>query len=216
LVAIILITAPQWRLAELNLDVRKSRKTYFKAMSELALPGRNMVERTHQTEPLRTPLSQDEMVAVISGITSAEKTTLMMIARNIAQKRRAMKYQYGDLVQEAFCRVLEGRRTWPQGLPAMVFLRGVMESIASEWRSEFVSEEIEHGDDGVAERGTIAKLEIKRIVAAFDDDPIAQKMIIAMMDGEKGAELQQSAGLDDLSYATKMKKIRRRLAKLNA
>jgi hypothetical protein len=55
-----------------------------------------------------------------------------------------------------------------------------------------------------------------KIIKAFDDDPIAQKILVAIMKGARGEELLKLSGLSPTDYASKRKKIRRRIEKLEA
>ena len=57
----------------------------------------------------------------------------MKIARLYARKT---PYDKEDLIQEAFARVLSGRRAWTKGTGPVLFLGGVIRSIAWEWKSE--------------------------------------------------------------------------------
>jgi hypothetical protein len=52
----------------------------------------------------------------------------------------------------------------------------------------------------------LAKIDVMKIIALFDDDPVAQKIVIAMMDGTGGEELEQLSGLNSTEYETKRKK----------
>jgi hypothetical protein len=68
--------------------------------------------------------------------------------------------------------------------------------------------------EGAAARGMRAMLDVKRIMTHFEDDPIAQKMLMGMADGTRGEELRQASGLSTTEYESKLKKIRRRIEKL--
>jgi hypothetical protein len=57
-------------------------------------------------------------------------------------------------------------------------------------------------------------IEVKRIMSLIDDDPIAQKIVVGMMEGARGEELQQASGLSPTEYESKRRKIRRRIEKL--
>lgn len=59
-----------------------------------------------------------------------------------------------------------------------------------------------------------AGLDAQKIIAIFDDDPIAQKIVIAMMKGSRGEELREISGLTQTEYENKRTKIRRRLEKV--
>ena len=156
-------------------------------------------------------LSPPEVVRAVNTLTNGEKTALIKVARLYARKT---PYDHEDLVQEALTRVLDHRRLWPVGMSATLFLGGVIRSIAWEWKHEFHGEETDVGDEGVQERGTIARIDIRKIIALFDDDPVAQKIVMGMMDGARGEELLEASGLDPTDYESKRKKIRRRIEKL--
>jgi DNA-directed RNA polymerase specialized sigma24 family protein len=162
-------------------------------------------------EPCGATLSNQEIAAAIQALTDADKTAVVKIARFYSQRSQ---YAHEDLLQEAICRVLEGRRAWPRELSGRIFLGGVMRSIAWEWKSELVDTELDASDDGAAERGANAWLDAKSIVAQFNDDPPAQKIVVGMMEGLRGEELEQASGLTDTEYQSKRKKIRRRLEKM--
>ena len=156
-------------------------------------------------------LATAEITNVINTLRDGEKTAIVKIARLYARKT---SYGHEDLLQEAYCRVLDGRRGWLRGVPAVPFFHGVMRSIAWEWKREFTSQEIDIGDEGAVERGTLAKIDVMKILALFDDDPSARKIVLGMMDGARGEELQESSGLDPTEYESKRRKIRRRIEKL--
>jgi hypothetical protein len=125
---------------------------------------------TGEYERTADHLAAAEITNVIKTLRDGEKTTIVKIARLFARKT---SYGHEDLLQEAYCRVLDGRRGWARGVPAVPFFHGVMRSIAWEWKMEFTGEEIDIGDEGAVERGTLAKIDVMKILALFDDDPIA-------------------------------------------
>jgi hypothetical protein len=158
-------------------------------------------------------LAPEEIRSAINTLPVGEKATLVKIARFYA---RRTPYEYEDLIHEAYCRVLDSeRRTWRRGVPALLFLAGVVRSIASEWKSEILNEEVGVGDVGASARGVMAKMDAVKIVALFDDDPVAQALVVGMMEGARGEELEQSSGLNRTEYESKRKKIRRRIEKLD-
>jgi hypothetical protein len=65
-------------------------------------------------------------------------------------------------------------------------------------------------EDGTA----AARIDMQKIIEMFNDDPIAQTVIIAMMDGARGEELRKASGLTQTEYESKRTKIRRRIEKL--
>jgi transposase len=100
------------------------------------------------------------------------------------------------------------------------FLAGVIKSIAGDRKREQAlkrtvpNEEREVGDEGTEARAIQAKLDVRRIMSLFDDDPIAQKMLTGMADGTRGEDLARAIGLSPTEYESKRKKIRRRIEKL--
>jgi hypothetical protein len=163
-------------------------------------------------KPDALPLSRAEIESALRGLTAGDKTALMKAAQRWAKIRR-IPFDPDDLFQETICRVLDGRRPWPRDRRAIEFLAGVIKSIAWEWKG-LHDEEIELGDGGAEERGLLAKIDLKRIVALFDDDPIAQKILMGMADGRRGEDLERASGLSPTEYQSKRKKIYRRIEKL--
>jgi hypothetical protein len=159
------------------------------------------------------PLSQLEVETAIGRLTDGEKTALMKIAMLYARKT---PYDHQDLVQEAFTRILSGRRVWPRGANASLFLGGVIRSIAWEWKRERPFKVTEATDITVQERNANAAIDATRIVSLFNDDMVARKMVMAMMDGARGEELQSVSGLGKTEYESKRTKIRRRIEKFFA
>lgn len=155
--------------------------------------------------------SQAEVINELKALTDGDKTALMKIANAFATKTY---YSHEDLFQEAICRVLSGTRTWPRDVAALSFFVGVMRSIAWEWRSEEQDEPPDVADPRSSERHAIASVDVTKIIALFDDDPIAQKIVIGMMEGARGQELQDLCGLSKTAYESKRTKIRRRIEKL--
>jgi RNA polymerase sigma-70 factor (ECF subfamily) len=153
--------------------------------------------------------SQPELVAAIAQLTAGEKIAIMKIARLYA---RGTPFDHEDLIHEAFARVLEGRRIWPGHLAAVKFFGGVLRSIAWEWRRD------RHGEVPPVETATDpgapdAALDAEKVVALFDDDPVAKRIVLAMMEGARGEELQAISGLNRTEYQSKRTKIRRRIDK---
>jgi hypothetical protein len=159
-----------------------------------------------------TSLSLAEAEAAIRALTDDDKASLMTIAMMYAGKT---PYEHEDLVQEAVCRVLDGKRVWPRGLEPVKFLWGVVRSISSEWKKKRKPPKIipEWVDPTGEERRAIAGLDAVKILALFDDDPVAKKIVQGMMEGMRGQELQDLSGLDKTDYESKRTKIRRRIEK---
>jgi hypothetical protein len=155
-------------------------------------------------------LSLCQVERVLASLSDGEMIALMKIARLYARKT---PYDKEDLIQEAFARVLSGRRAWTKGTGAVLFLGGVIRSIAWEWKSEGPLDATPSTDLKMEERNAHAAIDATKVVALFDDDPVARNMVTAMMDGARGEELQAMSGLGKVAYESKRTKIRRRVEK---
>ena len=161
--------------------------------------------------PAAASLSLAEARVAIRALNVADKAALMKLACLYARKT---PYDHEDLLQEAMCRVLAGARAWPRHVAALPFLWGVVRSIAWEWKKEFVECDLDTTDFDGEERRAIANLDVVKVLALFDDDPVAKIIVRGMMEGARGQELQQLSGLDKTEYESKRTKIRRRIEKL--
>jgi hypothetical protein len=155
-------------------------------------------------------LSLSEAERAMASLSDGEKTALTKVARLYARKT---PYDKEDLIQEAFARVLSGRRAWTRGIGPVLFLGGVIRSIAWDWKSEGPLDATPSTDLKIEERNANAVIDGVRIVALFDDDLVARNMVAAMMDGARGEELQAISGLGKIAYESKRTKIRRRIEK---
>src|SRR5215510_5758654 len=97
---------------------------------------------TGEYERAADHLASAEIASAINTLGDGEKTAIVKIARLYARKTR---YGHDDLLQEAYCRVLDGRRRWLTGVPPLPFFQGVMPSIALEWTLDFPSADIDIG-----------------------------------------------------------------------
>jgi hypothetical protein len=89
-----------------------------------------------------------------------------------------------------------------------------MRSIAWEWKSKPHEPVVDARDPGCGESPMIASIDSAKIVAMFADDFVAQKIVLGMIQGARGEELQLSSGLGKVEYESKRKKIRRRIEQL--
>jgi DNA-directed RNA polymerase specialized sigma24 family protein len=155
--------------------------------------------------------SQAEILLAVQSLTVSNKTALIRVARAYARKT---SYGHEDLIQEAYMRVLDGKRGWPKNVAAVPFLCGVMRSIAWDWRAEDHDGNADVELIGYEDRTAAARIDMQKIVEFFNDDPIAQTIIIGMMEGARGEELRKVSGLAQTEYESKRTKIRRRIEKL--
>jgi DNA-directed RNA polymerase specialized sigma24 family protein len=164
-----------------------------------------------ELEPSTATRSLTEVASALKALGDADKTALMKIARIYAARTC---YGAEDLLQEAMCRLLSGARIWPRHVALIALLAGVMRSLAWEWRQQAATEAADATDLKSGEAHAIATIDIGRIIALFDDDAIAQKIVIAMLQGARGQELQELSNLGKTEYESKRTKIRRRIEKL--
>jgi hypothetical protein len=162
--------------------------------------------------PAREYFSRAEVVEAIQSLTSVEKTKLLRYAM---VKAAQTPYEGVDLLQETLTRCLEGRRAWPTDVCAVDFLCGVTKSIASEWTKPLPVESLEDEEHAIGEeernaiairreeRHAVGRIDAGKIVKLFADDVIAQRIIIGIMEGVRGEELQQSSGLNKVEYESK-------------
>ena len=164
-------------------------------------------------EAAASTLSQGEIIALVRSLTPGQKTALVKVAKLYA---RRTDYEFSDLIQEAYSRVLAGDRVWRRDLSAVTFLSGVMRSIAWEWRrsGDAAVDDADLSDEGSEARGVIARLDVQRVLSLFDDDPVAKRVAAGMMVGTGAEEMQVACGLSRTEYESKRKKVRRRIEKL--
>lgn len=167
---------------------------------------------TTRPEPAAATLSRAEVAAAVRSLTAGDKIALIKVARLYAKKT---PYDHEDLLQEALCRVLAGTRAWPRGVQALPFLWGVVRSIAWEWKKKIPDKAPDGADVEAEERRANAAIDVAKVIALFDDDPVAQAIVRGMMEGARGQELQDLSGLDKTDYESKRTKIRRRVEKLS-
>lgn len=178
---------------------------------------------------IATIRGRDEIADAIQTLTPADLARLRKVASIYSRPQIGPM----DLLQEAFVRALDGR-TCPAHVDVVKFLADAMRSIANgegekvEHRLPRVSivsktgetlpkalnspdpapnaeEQLIREEDAAVVRG--------KILAIFDDDPVAQIIVEGMMEGMEGEELRDLAGLDKTAYDSKRRLIRRRIDK---
>lgn len=139
--------------------------------------------------------------------------------KRIAQlrARQLTGVEWNDLLHEAVLRALEGSRRWPEQVSVVVFLAGIMRSLADEyWRQHRVraalyampASEVADGAAG-PEREAIARNALTALDRLFRGDEDALKVITGLSHGLTAEEIQQGYGMDATRYATTRRRIRR-------
>ncbi len=171
----------------------------------------------------RPALSPAEVEKAVKTLSEADSIRLRKAANYYARPAIAAD----DLLQEAVCRALEGRRRCPTDVDVVSFLAQTMRSIASEEGEKstrygvVVSVEAEDGGASVlpipqsAEEVAMSDEGASRIrdaiTSLFDDDTKAKDLVEGIMEEFTREELRDLTDLDETAYDTKRRLIRRRI-----
>lgn len=176
-----------------------------------------------------TPLSTADIDAALRALSDVGWARLRKIARSLAH---LYQIEAEDLLHEACCRALDGRRRCPNNVDLFKFLGEAMRSIASdtlkavnrrpELRLVSDSDDDENAYDPPdeqlnTEEKIIREQEVTRkkqaILNLFEDDPVAHIMVDGIMEGMEGGELRAFTELDKTAFASKRRLIKRRIEK---
>lgn len=175
-----------------------------------------------------TPLSTADIDAALRALSDVGWARLRKITRSLAH---LYQIEAEDLLHEACCRALDGRRRCPSNVDLFKFLGEAMRSIASDTlkavnrRPELRL--VSDSDDENAydppdeqlntEEKIIREQEVTRkkqaILNLFEDDPVAHIMVDGIMEGMEGEELRAFTELDKTAFASKRRLIKRRIEK---
>ena len=171
----------------------------------------------------RTPAAR---ALALKLVTEADLLRLKVMARLHARGLPA-HVDWGDLLQEAFARMLDGSRRRPDDVPLGAFLAGVMRSLKAEhWRRahreaaqlpkllaqlESTDSQGEEACDASPgpERRLIATQELALIDQLFADDARALQVILGLAEGRSPQEICASFGMSKTDYDSTRKRIRR-------
>jgi hypothetical protein len=188
-----------------------------------------MVTPSAPVQPVRPVLSVTEITDGIRNLSDADKYRF----------KRASQYwgsagarPPADLRHEAVRRAIDGSRKCPRRLPIVVFLIGVMRSIACADRRALQrarratipsdAPDCQTILDGIDPRISPEEqmlrneemIEMKaRVFALFEGDAVARDLVEGRFIGMEGKELQELVGLSDKDFATKSRFVRRRIDK---
>jgi hypothetical protein len=195
-----------------------------------SIRGRRTVAMVTPSAPAETVLSVTEVIDGIRGLSDADALRF----------RRASHYlSHGDarspteLRNEAVRRAADGSRKCPRNLPIVVFLFGVMRSIASTDRKAadrtpklaVVPRDSSAGatllegvdprlspEDRLIKDEEITELKV-RVLDLFRDDLVIHTLVEGLITGMEGEELRKLVGLSLKDFATKRRFVRRRIDK---
>jgi DNA-directed RNA polymerase specialized sigma24 family protein len=165
----------------------------------------------------RAHLSPSEVRRALDRLRPAEILRLSLLAQHWAAGLR--QYDADDLLNEAFDRVLSGRRPWPSEVPTPAFFNGVMRSIASQWRHGGGRETlIEDGEEGATEKiegGLDPDHELNdllcRMRMSLDSDAQALGVFEHILVDSDREEAQTALGIDATGYDTARRRMIRHL-----
>jgi len=174
-------------------------------------------------------LSTTDIESTLQALSDVGWARLRKIARSLAH---LYQIEAEDLLHEACCRALDGRRRCPSNVNLFKFLGEAMRSIASdaskavkrhpELRLVSDSDDDENAYDPPdeqlnTEEKIIIEQEVTRkkqaILNLFEDDPVAHIMVDGIMEGMEGEELRAFTELDKTAFASKRRLIKRRIEK---
>lgn len=178
-------------------------------------------------------LTEDEMRLAVAALSDVDLLKLERAAVWLTSRRSISP---DDLLQEAICRSLEGARRCPRGVRLVAFVINAMRSILSSHQKASAGDPIElatpvsalsEGDDEIdplanirdsaptPEQQLLAEDEANQMKAAlhrlFDDDPVAELVLLDIFAGLTAEEARADLQLDETEYATIRRRIRRRI-----
>lgn len=183
-------------------------------------------------EPVLAHFTTAEIDAAIQALPELGKARLRKISQALAA---IYPIEAEDLLHEAYCRALDGRRRCPCDVDLIKFLAEAMQSIASDSlkAAKRRPPELRLVTDGEDEDGNDVldppdqRLSIEEqlaseqesffikstILGLFKDDLIASTIVEGDMEEMDGEELRLLTGLDKTAFASKRRLIRRRIVK---
>lgn len=180
------------------------------------------------TEKIRDVLSVDEFKGNLGSLTEAQWIKLGKTADYLCW---GLAIQGQDILNLAFCKILEGKRKCPRDLPVVIFIRGVMESLVSAHLKKRKHDPLQFAvnksdeDDSLdindlqstsdtPEEILLAKQMIEEIDQAIENDEVMVMVIMGQLDGYSPQKIQETVGLTPTQYASTLRAIRRKLDKL--
>jgi len=156
-------------------------------------------------------LSPAEVRRALDRLSRADIVRLSLLAQNWV--RGLPRRTADDLVNEAFERILSGKRPWPCDVDPGAFFHGVMRSISSQWRKEDYRELLAEDEQNGPGEGSCAEPDhdlndlVFRMRMALGDDEKAKDMYDHMLVDRDREEVQAAMGLDATGFDT----VRRRM-----
>lgn len=171
--------------------------------------------------------------ALRTAIASLTDADWLRLAKVDARYRGGTDFQEGDLVQEALCRAIDGKRKCPRGVSVVKFLADAIRSIAGHRRSQMLAEisfeaspptATGEQTEGLAPadllfapgedpEALLLKAEgdgaIGDLIGLFPGDGEVELVVTALSLGLKGADLYEETGLAPNRIHYVIRKIRK-------
>jgi RNA polymerase sigma-70 factor (ECF subfamily) len=170
--------------------------------------------------------------AALAALSDADLLRLKRFAQ--LRSLRLPLLSWGDLLNEAIARVLDGSRVWPLDVDFMVFMLQNIRSIANEqWRRiERIpitrEADLPAGDPSSIERSSLdevgrhevtperevlAESTLRDVMTTFHADAQATAILEGLAQGESPTDIQRCVGMTPTQYASTQRRIRRVLAR---
>jgi RNA polymerase sigma-70 factor (ECF subfamily) len=166
--------------------------------------------------------SAAEVSRALAALSEIELLRLRALAR-LRARGLPPGIDWSDLLNEALARALDGSRQWPQGVPFLVFLAGVMRSVCDEvWRRRrreaallVFGAEADCRDVACPaadqERVLAACEAVAAIYRLFAGDLVALRIISGLANGQSPEDIRVLHGLSELEYHSARRRMRRAL-----
>ena len=168
--------------------------------------------------------SKEEAKDIISESTSKDRKQMLISAKRLVCRYKLSSTDPEDLLQEALCKTLAGKRSWKRKIPIVFHIYQTMRSIASHYCEHSVRfKNVEDVDslyalnaspeyaDSNTEEISIRRQEIQNILSYFKDDVLCHKTIQFQAQGMTGTEIQKTMQLTAQEWAALKKRTRRKI-----
>lgn len=177
-------------------------------------------------EKIRDVLSVDEVKEILGSLTEAKWIKLGISAENLCW---GLAIEGQDLLQLAFRKALEGKRKCPRELPVEIFIYGAMKSLVDAYLRKRKRDPLHLAVAMTEEEDSLnitdlqptidtpeEMMKAKQILTEIDrvlkDDEAM--VVMAQLDGYDPQQIQELVGLTSTQYASTLRSIRRKVAKL--
>jgi DNA-directed RNA polymerase specialized sigma24 family protein len=160
--------------------------------------------------------TQRDVGAALTALTKEDLLRLRALAQLRSRSLPPGAMSWSDLLHEAILRALTGARPWPNGVPLLAFLAGVMRSLCEEQWRRFRRPDhlpIPHGGGGAddPERACAAAEALAAIHRLFASDTAALKVITGLISGMAAEDIRSHYDMTAVEYDTTRRRIRRAL-----